>query len=303
MGVDKLHASSVGYRLAKDTHVGMSYSGPDWVPHNLWQQYEYEFGAPGANPERTRQCAQKLIFNPGAKEIWDLIAGKYDRPDNIASTLADRCAEFLDQWHATPKRTPSEHRESRLELQRRAEQLAIELERFFDRHFHGGDSKPNFTLLLSEDEQQGMLKRMQAHNHRVRNRALQDAGLTGHRFQEYLESGQSVEDARDLDWLLLLEDEAEPGIVPDLPDMLRRIGKFFAEDADPAPLQRPNGENAERNYFVRRLVRYFKHEHGSVSPTIVARVTAVFFAEGITDNEVSKQLEFLPDGRRWPLTR
>lgn len=297
------------YILAKDECSGIGYQGPDWCPFNLWSAYE--FGAAGPNPKLTKQCAERMIFSTGARELWQLIGEHYERPDNVALVLPVRCAEYFDQWEATPKRTPSEHRQFRLELQRKAEQLAKELEHFFDRHFYDlPDDQPNFTLLLSEQEQDEMLERMQCHNHRVRNRALRDAGLRAHDFHDYIAPvdpskplsvfnvSKAADDTGSLESLLLTDDDWRPGIVPNLPDMMRRIGQFFAEDAEVAPLQRPNAGNAKRNYFVRRLIQYFTGEKGHLSPTIVARITSMFFEQGITDNEVSQQVGRYPDGRR-----
>lgn len=296
-----------GYALAKDECRGF-YDGPDWCPFNLWN--DWEFGPHGPNPPLTKECAGKLIFSPGAKELWALIAERYERPDNIALALPMSCAEFLDHWKATPKRTPSEHREFRLELQRRAEQLAVELERFFDRFdYEDYSGPPNFTLLLSESEQDEMLERIQRHNYGVRIRA----GETRYRdFHDYIgpsdpsqppsvfNPSRASADTGDLERLLIMDDEWNPGVVPNLPSLLRRVGAFFAEDAQVPPLQRPNAENAERNYFVRRLIGFFVHSFGNASPAIVARITSMFFPQGITENEVSKQMHYLPDGRFHP---
>jgi len=291
------------YVLAKDMCTNPTYNGPNWAPFNLWQQCECD--APGPNPARTRECAKTLLYCATARELWALIAERYDRPDNIAAALPVRCAEYLDHWQATPKVTPSEHREARVMLKRHAEQLAIELARFFDRWDYEDPGEINFTQLLTEPEQETMYERIRQHNHGLRNAALKDAGVGTRNYADYVgefdpnrpispwNPSPAANDTGDTLGLIL-------DTVPTLPDMMRRIAKLFEEDGQVAPLQRPGADNAERNFFVRNLIRYFLREHGSMSPTIVARITSMFFAQGITDNEVSKQVAFLPDGRRMP---
>jgi hypothetical protein len=291
------------YVLAKDMCTDMAYNGPDWAPFNLWQQCEY--GPHGPNPARTQECAKTLLYGATARELWALIAERYERPDNIAAALPVRCAEYLDHWHVTPKVTPSEHREARQRLAQHAKQLAIELARFFDRWDYEDSTPINFTQLLTEAEQEATDERIRHHNHILRNRALMDVGADGREYADYTAGpdssqpisiwnpAQSASDSNDTTSLIL-------SIVPDLPDMMRRIAKLFEKDGQAAPLQRPGADNAERNFFVRNLIRYFLHEHGGTSPTIVARITSMFFAQGITDNEVLKQAPYLPDGRRIP---
>jgi hypothetical protein len=278
------------YVLARYECIGF-YTGPDWVPFNLWSNYEY------AGDRQSSECAKKLIFSPGARELWAAIAEKYERPDNIAATLPRRCAEFTANWKATPKATPGDFRRSRQELKKMAETLAHELERFFHHRDPPDESGTiNFTQLLTEEEQDSMDQRILWHNYGIHNYALKAHGHRGVDYEDFLK----VEGVFPTYELLLMDDRSEPGIVPDLPSLLRRIGAIFADDGQTPPLQRPNAANAERNYFVRRLIRYFKHECGEASPTIIAAIVSFFFAQGITDNEVSKQMNVLPDGRPWP---
>lgn len=292
------------YVLAKDECAGMDYAGPEWAPFNLWHQCEY--GAPGPNPARTKECARLLLNSAGAHELWNLIAERYEWPGNVAAALPQRCAEYLDHWQATPKVTPSEHREARMRLQRHANQLATELARFFDRWDY--DEEPgeiNFTQLLSQPEQDEMNERIRQHNHRLRNKALKDAGVRARDYDEYVgdfdperpispwNPSPSANDTGDTLDLIF-------SIVPTLPDIMQRIAKLFADDGQLPPLQRPGADNAERNFFTRNLIRYFLREHGDMSPTIVASIVSIFFAQGITVNEVSKQVAYLPDGRRMP---
>lgn len=292
------------YVLAKDECAALGYNGPAWAPFNLWHQCEY--GAPGPNPARTKECARLLLHGAGARELWALIAARYGRPDNIAAVLPERCAEFLDHWQVTPKVTPGEHRNARLQLKRHAEQVATELARFFDRWDYDGDpSEINFTQLLTEPEQTAMDERIRRHNHTLRNVALKDAGVRARNYAEYVgefdpnrpisswnPSPSASDTGETLDLIF--------SIVPTLPDIMRRIATLFADDGQTPPLQRPCADNAERNFFTRSLIRYFLREHGGMSPTIVARVVTVFFAQGITENEVSQQRHYLPDGRRMP---
>ena len=296
------------YVLAKDECADMGYNGPKWAPFNLWHQCEY--GASGSNPARTKECARLLLHGAGAgdmkpAELWALIAARYARPDNIASVLPERCADYLDQWAALQKVTPREHKNARLRLKRHAEQLATELARFFDRWDYDESGELNFTQLLSEPEQEAMYERIRRHNHILRNTALKDAGVRARNYADYVgefdpnrpispwnPSPSAGDTGETLDLMF--------SVVPPLPDMMRRIATLFADDGEVPPLQRPNADNAERNFFTRSLIRYFLHEHGDMSPTIVARIVSLFFAQGITENEVSKQVAYLPDGRRMP---
>ena len=251
--------------LAKDNEP--NYTGPDWCPFNLWQ------AACGGYGRQIKAAAKVLIESPGARELWEAIGEQHQRPDNIAVSLPTWCAEIRVHWAATPKMTRAEFIADRKDLKRMAERLARELDHFFDRwdeletrpeqNFEGG-GVINFTQLLTEAEQErfGSL--------------------------DYFT------------WELLIgDDRGNPGIVPNLPSMLRRIGMLFEEDAAFPPLERPNGANAERNYFSRRLIAYFKNT-GHMSPAIVASIVSMFFPQGITENEVSQQVGRLPSGRLAP---
>ena len=300
----------MAYLLAKDECVGAEFDGPQWVPFNLWSHYA--FGSFGPNPALSKECAKKLIFSPESEKIWGMISDRYEAADSIASKLPARGTEFLDHWRIIPKVSPAEYREAKQNLARRAKQLAEELARFFDYRDYEDAGAINFTQLLTEQEQLDFYAKIQTHNFQIRCSALRGVGFDqAYLYADYASPADPSKPASPLNILkcasdtgltetLLIGDGEDAGIIPDLPDMLHRIASLFADEAQLPPLQRPHAENAGRNYFVRRLIGYFVREHGAMSPTIVARIASIFFSQGITDNEVTKQMKFLPDGRRWP---
>lgn len=274
------------YILARDMYESVQYEGPDWAPFNLWQAAEDSYGA---------QCdaARTLLYSPKCKELWARIAEKYERPDNIALTLPMRCAEFQHAWEMIPKQKPAEFRDDQLAIQRKAEQLAAELERFYARWDYDNGAPPiDFNDLFSPEEELEANRRIRQHNHGIANRALQKQG---HRGLDW-DNGAHV-DVFDT-WGLLIGAHGERGgIVPKLPELVRRVGSLFADEAKTVHLERPKGANTARNYFARRLIGYFTRETGLVSPAIVAAIASMFFAEPMTDNDVQGQMDRLPSGK------
>lgn len=281
------------YILAKDEVT--DYSGPAWVPFNLWQLREYPLGSTSTRKKRVAYCAEQLISGAGAKEIWDAIASKYDHANAHALELPLRCAEFLEQWEAIAKVTPGEHKKDREALKRMADQLATALDRYFmtidPLAFDESevDGVPNFTQLLSEHELLDMESRIDWHHYNVALLAWElTSTKSGIGFEKFKEAVGGIAQTEAFD-LLIHDDRNVPGIVPALPSMVRRIGEFLAEDKDRPPLARPGSKNSDRNYFVRRLIEYFTKSSGSISPALIARITSLFFEQGITDNEVQQQ--------------
>jgi len=182
-------------------------------------------------------------------------------------------------WKLLPKDAPSKVKRNQEAVARKANQLALELERLAARWNHErGDPPLDFFSLLSEAEQGAAAQRV--------------AATYG-------------DDARFGTWELLLgNDRGVPGIVPTMPELLRRLGRVFQEDAKAVHLERPSARNAERNHFTRYLIDYFKKSHKEgPSPSIVAGIVSVFFDDGISVSEVQSQLNALPSGRRLHLVK
>lgn len=288
------------YTLAKD-HAPW-YEGPDWLPFNLWQLRESPIIENAEIATLISDCAA-ILSKPESRPIWEAIAAKYEYPDNLSLELPIRCAEFRYHWRHTPKRTPSEHKAHCQGLKRHADILAVELARFFTGMdpIEMGDvdtrHSPNFTQLLSEEEQDAMQKKIDWHHFCVAQAALSSVGssvvLDFNEFREGL--GRSA--SADLWGLLIMDDKESPGIIPDLAEITRRIGLLFSEGQNAAPIERPNSANAERNYFVRRLLMYFESATGEVSPALVAKIVSMFYEEAISDNEVQQQRGRLPSGK------
>jgi hypothetical protein len=283
------------YVFAIDYDLG--YTGPRWIPFNLFSQAQgYGFGSRNSSIHLSGACARKLIDAAGAESLWAAIGKQYrgkGLPDYIAETLPARCAEYLHRWQAIPKLTPGEYREKRESLARRAEQLAKEVDIFYaDAHIEDGEGF-SFMRLLSEEEKSDAYTRIRYHNHVLRNSALKDAGVRGKDWNEYssdfdpscpLSAWNPSPAASDAAHTWEIIDV----IVPALPEMLNRLAMAFRADADKAPLSRPNIANAERNYFTRELCAYFWRECGDASPSIIADIVNIFFAQGISENEVSQ---------------
>lgn len=136
---------------------------------------------------------------------------------------------------------------------------------------------PNFTQLLTEEEQDQMQCRINRHHYSC------GAGK-GKTFDEFIESGDWQTYSFDLYELLIMDDRQYPGIVPDLPTILGRVGELLGEGANRPPLERPNAKNAERNYFARRLAAFFQYEWGKVSPGLVAHITSMFYSAAMSDS-------------------
>lgn len=297
------HWSSVAsaYALARD--VCSWYAGPDWTPFNLWQTAEYGSGL-------VASCAKVLSSEAGAETLWASIAAKYPRPDAVALTLPMVCAEAKARWRDIPRMTPSKFRANRERLAKHAEQLALELERFYlprdpdDCEFAG---LWDFAELLTQEELDKLDASIRHTTANIANRALERVGHHHMDWDRYNGTGDESQgsglngdlpparlDARDVYSLLQRDHVAhwqfdyEYVGVPTLPDMLRRIARKFAEDGQDAPLQRPNRPNAERNFFARAVCKYFWQSHACVSPAIVRDIVCMFYPQGIDENEVSQ---------------
>lgn len=292
-----------GYSLARDECSW--YRGPDWMPFNLWQTAEYGGGA-------ERDCAATLCQASGAESLWSAIAAKYPRPDGIALSLPMVCAEAKARWANIPRMTPSEFREHREMLARHAEQLAVELERFYlprdpdDCEFSG---LLDFTELMTQEELDRFDQAIRSVANVIVNRERARNDMPPLTWGEYNDIGERArrlgysgrdlltlaqEDAREIRILMERDHvshwqyEYEYGGVPTLPDILRRIASKFAEDGQNAPIARPNLANAERNFFARALCKYFWQSFADVSPSIVRDVVCMFYPQGIDENEISQ---------------
>jgi hypothetical protein len=275
------------------------YSGPSWVPFNLWQVAEY-----GGNSSLERICANKLLNATKAQDLWSAIASKYSEPDMISVNLAAICANAEAAWQVTPRDTPSYFRDGRERLARSAEKIAHELERFYlprDEDEHELPGLLDFTQLLTREEEERFDQAIRITTARIVNGAREMLEAPRMSWEQYNESEEDARysfarmDAHQV-YALLLSDHSAPqntdfyGGVPTLPDLLRRIAKKFREDADLPPLSRPNLANAKRNFFTRAICKYFWRSFGDVSPAIVRDIVSVFFDQGIGENEVSQIL-------------
>lgn len=309
-----------GYTLAHD-ECGDWYVGPRWVPFNLYSNAEFYGHSPGA-----QDCARILVQSAGAEKLWGDILSKYGRPhsadtglsarqnnhaDNIAAVLPVVCAEAKAGWALIPPLRPSEYKKQRDELARRAEQLALELERFYLSRDPDDCELPglfDFRELMTQEELDRFDQAIRITTARIANRARNRAGLPGLDWEEYNDIG---EDARALGYGsndlhtmaridavevygLMERDHTQPhlpyGGVPTLPDMLRRIARKFEEDGKCPPIKNPNLANAERNFFTRVLCKYFWTSYGDVSPAIVRDIVTMFYPQSITENDVSQMI-------------
>lgn len=279
------------FLLAKDMYRGMGYDGPEWVPFQLWQAKDH---AP------TDVFAEALISSPGARELWDLIAQKFDRPNDVAIQLPMRLAEASDKWRLVSKRTPADHREHCLRMKANALALATELDAVEARERFETGEVFDFMRLYDSREKEIVYQNVAIYT--LRHGSDFPDENPGATLGDYLapedtdsplspvNKSAANYDAGPLWELLCGDDEQWPGIVPTLPGQLRRLAAYFDGLSNNPPLMRPTYENAERNFVSRYLCAYFQNSYGFVSPTIVARVISIFFAQGITDNEVSQQV-------------
>lgn len=290
------HATLHTYVLARDEGAGI-YNGPAWVPFNLWHWREFQPQHPLVS-----ECAAKLIEHPDAESLWTGIALRYERPDNIAVSLPVICANAMAAWQALPKMTPAQYKAQREGLARKAKQLATELERFFlacdpDREQFTG--LLDFTQLMTDQELARFHNSIVYTTVVIANRARRSAGVREWDWDEYNDThGGTARSLAAMDtaliYALLLQDHDDPddqyGGVPTLPVVLRRIADQCTWSADDAPLTRPNAQNTERNRFAQAVIRYFWTSYRDVSPNLVARIVSIFFAQGITENEVSQMI-------------
>lgn len=285
-------AVSEPYTLAKTSLAAEGYDGPDWAPVGLWDRYRFPEG------EFQEKSAQKLIFSTGAEELWAAIAKSHPAYcDSIAHTLPIRCAEIQIQWRALRKRAPAEHKKVCEELSWYAKHLNDDLFLYFWEQTPK-DSHMSFERLLKEHEVAHMGERIRRHNFDLVNRVLASVEAEPINYEQYTAGEQCSFDSEQTRQLLF---DRSHGIVLSLPYILVRIAELFEDYGEITRLQRPNSKNAERNFFARSLIRFFHDTYKRYSPSVVARVTSVFFAEGIDDNEVKQFADYLPDGRHSPL--
>lgn len=314
------------YTLAKD-ECGEWYKGPDWLPFNLHSRTS---SCGGTNAERA--CALALANAAGSQKLWRDIESHYSRnvftgepeknPDLIAFTLPSVCASAKANWAGIPRLTPKKFKEHRAELGHRAEQLALELERFYLPRDPDDFEYPgllDFMELLNEEECARLDQAIRVTTLRIANRALEQAGSRRLDWDEYNDIGK---EARDLGYQigdvlpparqdaiaiyqLLVRDHTSQyssnyGGVPTLPDMLRRIAASFRADGDLPPIKNPNQGTAERSFFARALCKYFWTSFGNVSPAIVRDLVSIFYPESITEGAVSQIIRKVKEGHPLP---
>ena len=298
-----------GYTLARD-ECGDWYVGPDWVPFNLLNRAE----SSGYHPEE-RRCAKILIESVGAEKLWSDIEKRYaDRrtaADGIASELPTICANAKASWLSIPRLTPKDFKEQRDELARRAEQLAIELERFYLPRDPDDCELPgllDFAELMTQEELDRFDEFIRLTTLRIVNRARRSVDAVGLDWMEYNDISEDAKalgyksddlhtmarsDAIEI-YQLLSKDHTNYnndfwfGGVPTLPDMMRRIAGKFREDGDRPPIKSPNLATAESSFFTRELCKYFWKSYGDVSPAIVRDIVAMFYDGGVTEGNVSQ---------------
>mgnify|MGYP003576457343 CR=1 FL=1 len=282
-----------GYILAKDECSW--YTGPAWVPFNVWQAAEY-----GGNSPLERDCAKRLIESAGAEKLWPDMAERYARHGSITISLSAVCAEALAAWRLMPKDKPKDFVRRRKELARKSEQISKELETFFlhrDADEHEWPGLLDFMQLMSDEERERFDQAIRVAAWSIASRALRDAGQDPPTWGDYNNDREGTihSDARLDAWEiypLLLPDHTQPhelyGGVPTLPDMMRRISAKFDEDGDEPPLRRPLYKNAERNFFARQVCKYFWQSHADISPSIVASIVSMFYTQGIDEVDVSQ---------------
>lgn len=263
------------------------YRGHPWIPFNLLSASDSSVAS---------TYARALMDSTGSRDLWDRIGDHYrgqGRPDSIAATLPIRCAEFSARWRALPKSSPSEYAEARRTLSRKASQLSIEIERFLAEADRDDGEGLTFMRLLSGEERERALQRVQRYCHTTLNKTLKKNGIRGIDYDDYVQPREGAREGSPLNLPSCIGDVSDAwdlidSVVPPLPQLMARLSNLFADDAGNAPLSRPNAVNAERNYFASQLCVYFWTEYGSVSPAIVSRIVSVFHAQGISENEVSQ---------------
>jgi len=277
------------YLLAKDEVA--NYSGPDWAPMSLWAYANglWESPQPG-----TADCARVLLESARAHDLWIALANRYDNPNRWASVIPSKCAEYMEAWRNLPKRTPSQHRDFYEELARRATQLSVEVARVFSEGYE--DPEPGdpelvpvtILTLLSPDEIKRAQVRMCEYNYQMQKRGA-SIGLSDDELRKEYEASEwwRIDNQAMFD-LWLFGDINGPGITPSLPEILNRVGRLLAIQAAEPILSKPFGENAERNYFTRRIVGMFEGEFAPVYPAIVARIVSMFYPQGISEGEVQQ---------------
>ncbi|MEO5561365.1 MAG: hypothetical protein ABIR10_16975 [Dokdonella sp.] len=289
--------TSTGYAVRHPEHrfvyarqILSDYKGPEWVPLNLFSALDTD--------KETSECARKLIEDPGARELWDAIGSTYrgaGDADAMASAIPRRCAEYLRKWRALPKVSPSEHRAARENLGRNAAQLAIELDRYLTVVDSEDGEGLDFMRVMSQSERTETHEAVKRYCHRAHNRALTEAGARRVDYADYVLPQDSAAPPSPLNHMRCIDDVGAAWalideIVPNLPSLLKRMAKLFADDAPKAPLARPNLRNAAPNFFARRLCEYFWLECGDVSPSIVARIVSIFHDQAIGENNVSQMI-------------
>lgn len=302
--------------LARD-EWSRGYEGPAWVPFNLHSVA----GACGGTREE-RECARRLISARGAETLWSAIGSRYRRNaitgelqysgDSIAGNLPRACADATAHWLAIPRLTPSQYRNNRDELARRAAQLAVAAERFYmhrDPDSSEFSGLLDFTDLMTVDELNLFNRAIRSVTYQVANRALSRAGQALALREDYEAFGAPRQQAESLGysprdvkspavqdhclvWDLLIPDHTHPdpsyGGVPTIPDLLRRLAAQLSADALSPPTKNPNLANGERNHFARALCKFFWRSYGLVSPSIVRDIVSIFFEQSITENDVSQ---------------
>lgn len=295
------------FLLAKTMYADQEYSGPDWVPYGLWSAYEWTGGP-------KREVVHALIYNPGARELWDLIQKTYDRPNNIAICLPMECQLASDRWRLLSKLTPSKHRDHMLRLKAHALAIANEIDRMESQEALSTGERYDFLRLYDEKDREIVYHNVFAFNLRHHDGSLEERDLVGETFGDYIapedpsqplspvNRSQASREAGEFWELLLGDDEQWPGIVPPLAGMMRRIATMFEQQAGSPPMKRPAFDNAERNHFTRHLCLYFRNSCGFASPAIISRIVPMFHPQGISDNDVSQMIKQLPGGNipQWP---
>jgi hypothetical protein len=248
----------VTYTFARE-RIGDSYSGPEWAPISLWLLAQDDSGTGSGHYAR-------MLMIPAAKNVWRLMEDLGLDVDWISAELPVFLAEKKRQWDYTPKMSPSEFTESRAVLARRAEQLAIEVERSSLCYADDDEVDVSIFSLMTGLEINEM-------KDRVKEFVFFQSG-----------SLRKIAD-EDKEWLSYTLFEFIQYLVPDVPKMLRLVGSGFLEE-EPM-LSKPNLPNAERNHFVKWLISFFDYE--AASPALVAGIIGLLFSQGVSENEVSQQ--------------
>lgn len=265
------------FLLAKDMEPG-PYSGPSWAPFALWSAYEWSGGT-------LHVVVDKLLHAAGAREVWAAIESNYEHPNNVAQTMPAELARVIDMWRATSKRGPREHREHQLAMKGKALALAREIERTRELDALSTGEPFDFMRLYTDEERASIYRSVRLHNLRLRNTVLMEVqarefgykpgDVAGVVTEEDWDRYNAPENADEPEspvnhslagreasetWDLLTGgiDQEWPGIVPDVPTLLRKLADYFDAQASSPAMQRPAYENAERNFVTRHLCLYFR---------------------------------------------